>query len=106
MLEPYEPAGTLGTSGRGLLLGPRVRTKQAEAALQVYAPKTWNSLPKDVRQASTLTMFKSRPKTVYLDQSLKENSGSFKPRPYFLFEIRSSTHREQFGESWRPSEDI
>ena len=38
--------------------------------------------------------------------SLKGNSGIFKPRPYFWHEIRSSTHREQFGESRRPSEDI
>ena len=37
---------------------------------------------------------------------LKGNSGIFKPRPYFWHEIRSSTHREQFGESRRPSEDI
>ena len=36
--------------------------------------------------------------------SLKGNSGIFKP--YFWHEIRSSTHREQFGESRRPSEDI
>jgi len=31
-------------------------------------------------------------------------SGISKPRPYFWHEIRSSTHREQFGESRRPSE--
>ena len=37
---------------------------------------------------------------------LKGNSGIFKPRPYFWHEIRSSAHREQFGESRRPSEDI
>jgi len=37
---------------------------------------------------------------------LKGNSGIFKPRPYFWHEIRSSTHREQFGESQCPSEDI
>ena len=35
-------------------------------------------------------------------QYLKENSGFLKPRPYFLFEIRLSTHREQFGEDQRP----
>ena len=39
-------------------------------------------------------------------ETLKGNSGIFKPRPYFWHEIRSSTHREQFGESRRPSEDI
>ena len=38
--------------------------------------------------------------------SLKRNSCIFKPRPYFWHEIRSSTHREQFGESRRPSEYI
>jgi len=64
MLEPYEPAGTVRTSGRGLLLGPRVRTKQGGAAFQFYAPKIRNSLPEDVRQASALTMFKSRLKTL------------------------------------------
>ena len=37
---------------------------------------------------------------------LKGNSGIFKPRPYFWHEIRLSTHREQFGESRRPLEDI
>ena len=64
MLEPYEPTGTLRASGRGLLQVPGVRTKQGDAAFQVYAPKIWNSLPEDVRQASTLTTFKSRLKTV------------------------------------------
>ena len=43
---------------------------------------------------------------LHLAAILKENSGIFKPRPYFWHEIRSSTHREQFGESRRPSEDI
>jgi len=37
---------------------------------------------------------------------LKGNSGIFKPGPYFWHEIRLNTHREQFGESRRPSEDI
>ena len=49
------------------------------------------------------------PEPVWIDPptpNLKGNSGIFKPRPYFWHEIRSSTHREQFGESRRPSEDI
>ena len=54
----------LGPLREGLLLVPRVRTKQGEAAFQVYAPNIWNSPPEDVRQASTL--FESRLKTVYL----------------------------------------
>jgi len=63
MLEQYEPTRTLRTLGRGLLLVPRVKTKQGEGVFQFYAPKIWNSLPEDVRQAFTLTMFKSRLKT-------------------------------------------
>ena len=38
--------------------------------------------------------------------TLKGNSDIFKPRPYFWHEIHLSTHREQFGESRRPSEAI
>uniref|UniRef100_A0A3Q3RNJ0 Reverse transcriptase domain-containing protein n=1 Tax=Mastacembelus armatus TaxID=205130 RepID=A0A3Q3RNJ0_9TELE len=50
MLMPYEPSRTLiRTSGTGLLLVPRVRTKHGEAAIQFYAAKTWTSLPDDVR---------------------------------------------------------
>lgn len=64
MLVPYEPSRTLRTSGMGLLQVPKVRTKHGEAAFQFYAAKTWNRLPGDVRQAPTLTMFKSRLKTV------------------------------------------
>ena len=41
-----------------------------------------------------------------LFEHLKGNSGIFKRRPYFWHEIRLSTHREQFGESRRPSEAI
>uniref|UniRef100_A0A8C6WIN5 Ankyrin repeat and SOCS box containing 2a, tandem duplicate 1 n=1 Tax=Neogobius melanostomus TaxID=47308 RepID=A0A8C6WIN5_9GOBI len=63
MLEPYEPSRALRTSGRGLLVVPRVNNKHGEAAFQFHAAKIWNSLHEDVRQASTLTMFKSRLKT-------------------------------------------
>jgi len=44
--------------------------------------------------------------TITTTPTLKGNSGIFKPRPYFWHELRLSTHREQFGESRRPSEDI
>uniref|UniRef100_A0A8C7Z8E6 Reverse transcriptase domain-containing protein n=1 Tax=Oryzias sinensis TaxID=183150 RepID=A0A8C7Z8E6_9TELE len=59
MLVPYEPSRTLRTSGTGLLLIRRVRTKQGESAFQ----PPWNSLPEVVRQASSVFMFKSRLKT-------------------------------------------
>ena len=69
MLVPYEPSRTLRTSGTGLLQVPRVRTKHGEAAFQFYGVKVWNSLPEDVRLASTLTMFKSRLKTVLFSRA-------------------------------------
>ena len=41
--------------------------------------------------------------TIFLAKScFKGKLRFFKPRPYFWHEIRSSTHREQFGESRRP----
>ena len=39
---------------------------------------------------------------VRLQACLKGKLCFFKPRPYFLFEIRLFTHREQFGEDRRP----
>ena len=42
---------------------PRVRTKHVEAAFSYNAPNIWNKLPENCRSASTLTHFKSRPKT-------------------------------------------
>ena len=57
----------------------------------------YNSTSSSLRQKSWASSSNS---------SSKGNSGIFKPRPYFCLEIRLSTHREQFGESPRPSEDI
>jgi len=51
-------------------------------------------------------IFRRSPKPGLFQAVLKGNSSIFKPRPYFWHGIRSSTHREQFGESRRPSEDI
>ena len=71
---------------------------------ELTAPPFWvtilmNSEPKGDRSLR-------RPTGESQPSPLKENSAIFKPRPYFWHEIRSSTHREQFGESRRPSEDI
>ena len=59
MLVPYEPARALRSTGTGLLLVLRVRTKHGEAAFQIHAAKIWNNLPENVRQASSLTMLKT-----------------------------------------------
>lgn len=48
---------------------PRIRSKHAEAKAKI-----WNILHKDVRQASTLTMFKSRLKTVLFTRAYDTES--------------------------------
>ena len=68
--------------------------------MQIPEPKTAPEQPEaEIPQFMTLV---SSPAPHHV--ALKGNSGIFKPRPYFWQEIRSSTHREQFGESRRPSE--
>lgn len=47
---------------KGVLLVPRVRTKLGEAAFQFYTEKS-GIVCDDIKQAPTLTMFKSRLKT-------------------------------------------
>ncbi|KAK7899424.1 hypothetical protein WMY93_020277 [Mugilogobius chulae] len=64
MLVRYEPSRTLRTSGTGLLLVPRVRTKHGESAFQFYAAKTWNSLPDDKQEERDKRSSRDRPNTL------------------------------------------
>ena len=64
MLLRYEPSRTLRSSGTGLLMVPKIRTKtHGEAAFQHYGPRLWNSLPETLRAAETVGVFKKRLKT-------------------------------------------
>ena len=64
LLLSYEPTRTLRSSGRGLLLIPKVRTKtHGEAAFCCYGPHLWNSLPEDLRTAESVDIFKNKLKT-------------------------------------------
>ncbi len=64
LLLPYKPSRTLGSSGSGLLVIPKVRTRtHREASFQHYGPRLWNSLPEDLRAAENVHVFKSRLKT-------------------------------------------
>lgn len=64
LLLSYEPTRTLRSSGRGLLLIPKVRTKtHGEAAFCYYGPHLWNSLPEDLRTAESVDIFKNKLKT-------------------------------------------
>jgi len=64
LLLSYQPSQILKSSGTGLLVIPKVRTKtHGEAAFSHYGLHLWNSLPKSIRTAETVDVFKRRLKT-------------------------------------------
>lgn len=61
---PYEPSRTLRSSGSRLLATPKAGTKtQGDVSFQFYGVRLWNDLPKDLRAAENVHVFKSRFKT-------------------------------------------
>ncbi len=64
LLIPYTPTRDLRSSETGLLTVPLTRLRlMGDRAFSSLAPKLWNSLPIEIRQAETLSTFKSRLKT-------------------------------------------
>ena len=60
----YEPTRNLRSSCEKLLKVPKRNTKTfGERSFSFLAPSVWNSLPSDLRNSSTLPLFKSRLKT-------------------------------------------
>ena len=64
LLPHYEPARLLRSAGSGLLVVPKIKSKDGRAAFGHYAPNIWNKLPVDLRFAPTLAVFKSGLKTL------------------------------------------
>uniref|UniRef100_A0A803SRC4 Reverse transcriptase domain-containing protein n=1 Tax=Anolis carolinensis TaxID=28377 RepID=A0A803SRC4_ANOCA len=66
-ISRYEPTRPLRSSGRALLsLPPPSQARLAgtrEQAFSIVAPRIWNSLPEEIRQAPTLASFKKLLKT-------------------------------------------
>uniref|UniRef100_A0A803TKZ4 Reverse transcriptase domain-containing protein n=1 Tax=Anolis carolinensis TaxID=28377 RepID=A0A803TKZ4_ANOCA len=66
-ISPYEPARSLHSSGEALLsLPPPSQSRLVgtrERAFSVMAPRLWNSLPREIRQAPTLLSFRRSLKT-------------------------------------------
>uniref|UniRef100_A0A803TXH6 Reverse transcriptase domain-containing protein n=1 Tax=Anolis carolinensis TaxID=28377 RepID=A0A803TXH6_ANOCA len=64
---PYEPARSLRSSGEALLSFPSLLQAQLagtrEKAFSVVAPQLWNSLPREIRLAPTLSAFIKQLKT-------------------------------------------
>ena len=64
LLHPYTPSRSLRSADQLLLTVPKARLKlRGERAFAVAAPKLWNGLPLHIRQASSLSHFKSLLKT-------------------------------------------
>lgn len=60
LLAPYSPDRCLRSSSQVLLSVPRSRlVLKGDRTFAVRGPRLWNSLPEDLRQASSLSVFKS-----------------------------------------------
>ena len=63
MVSTINPVSTRQSNN---LFVPRTHTHTGERALKVRGPKLWNTLPPDVRNSQTLTVFKKKVKSLYL----------------------------------------
>lgn len=69
LLTPYTPPRPLRSLGSNLLVIPSINKKSAGGrAFSYRAPFLWNSLPHDIRNATSTTIFKSRLKTYLFTQ--------------------------------------
>jgi hypothetical protein len=64
LLTPYKPARSLRSSGQNLLFTPNSNTATyGDRAFSISAPKLWNTLPQNIRNADNINSFKSKLKT-------------------------------------------
>ena len=64
LLDTYRPSRNLRSSGKHLLTTKKTNTVNCgDRAFSVCAPKLWNNLPLHIRQAKSLSSFKSQLKT-------------------------------------------
>ncbi|XP_051811516.1 uncharacterized protein LOC110970601 [Acanthochromis polyacanthus] len=70
LIVPYYPSRTLRSQAAGLLVVPRIsKSRMGGRAFSYQAPLLWNLLPVWVREADTLSIFKTRLKTFLFDKS-------------------------------------
>ena len=70
LVVPYYPSRTLRSLDAGLLVIPRVsKSRTGARAFSHQAPLLWNHLPVSVREADTLSIFKSKLKTFLFDKA-------------------------------------
>ena len=70
LIVPYHPTRALCSQNSDLLVVPKVSKSRVGArAFSYQAPLLWNHLPVSVREADTLSTFKSRLKTFLYDKA-------------------------------------
>ncbi|XP_034541124.1 uncharacterized protein LOC117814108, partial [Notolabrus celidotus] len=70
LIVPYNPSRTLRSQHAGLLVVPKISKSSVGGRTFSYqAPLLWNHLPVRVREADTLSTFKSRLKTFLFDKA-------------------------------------
>lgn len=69
LLTPHVPTRSLRSSNKNLLVEPKTRLKTyGDRAFSHSGPRIWNSIPLEIRNSSSVTLFKSRLKTYYFKQ--------------------------------------
>jgi hypothetical protein len=70
MLEPYTPVRSLRSSDKSLLVIPKTRlVTYGDRSFSHAAPTLWNKLPIDIRNSSSVQMFKGKLKTYLFKQA-------------------------------------
>ena len=70
LLVPYRPTKALRSQNSGLLVVPKVfKSGVGARAFSYQAPLMWIHLPLSVRDADTISTFKSRLKTFLFDKA-------------------------------------
>ena len=70
LLKPYVPTRSLRSAGQMLLVVPKSNlVNRGDRAFSVAAPKLWNELPLHIKQATSLSIFKTRLKTLFYSQA-------------------------------------
>ena len=80
-LVPLKNSKVLRSSKTNMLTFPRFRTKWGSRAFAVAAPSTWNSLPVNLRTASTVTSFQKTLKTFHFNSAPPPPNSSEIRRP-------------------------
>jgi len=70
LLTEHLPSRSLRSSNQRLLSIPKSKLKsRGDRAFSVVGPRLWNDLPTSIRMASSLSVFKSKLKTLLLDKA-------------------------------------